>query len=260
MNALPSPIMSIPTAQTINGIMIGVVLAGIANGVLAVQMCRYFRKPGNDLLFKKLFVLFIWLATAIHLFLAMAAFHTEAITEYEESILVMIYPEAGLAVAGVGGAIQSSVQSIYIYRLYKLTGHRAFPAVCLALSTYIVGTGIAYTSDVKSELLMDAVLRNPTGWSWLICSYLSVVVATDILIAASTCWYLIQRRDSGLKSTRRLVNRIMLRIVQTGVATSVVALCVLILFTTCNTSIWLSLYMLLAPRASHCHPAVPIQG
>ncbi|KAF8896290.1 hypothetical protein BD779DRAFT_574487 [Infundibulicybe gibba] len=41
--------------------------------------------------------------------------------------------------------------------------------------------------------------------------------------------------QSGLKSTRRLVNRIMLRVVQTGVITSVAAVGVFILYLTSNS-------------------------
>ncbi|KAF8896291.1 hypothetical protein BD779DRAFT_574564 [Infundibulicybe gibba] len=74
-----------------------------------------------------------------------------------------------------------------------------------------------------------------------------MVAGIDILIAVSTCWYLVRKRNSGLKSTRRLVNRIILRIVQTGVATSVLALCVLILFVASRSSAWLGPYLVLTP-------------
>ncbi|KAF8867853.1 hypothetical protein BD779DRAFT_1482836, partial [Infundibulicybe gibba] len=137
----------------------------------------------------------------------------------------------------VESVVHSSVQSIYTYRLYKLTGHWVFPAICLALSAYVLGSGITYTINVvsvKPELLVPT-----TRWRWLAYSHFSVTAGTDILIAVSTCWYLMQRRDTGLKSTRRLVNQIVLRIVresprsnidsalmvmrtETGIATSVV--------------------------------------
>ncbi|KAF8871605.1 hypothetical protein BD779DRAFT_457010 [Infundibulicybe gibba] len=210
--------MSISTAGAFE---VGIVLTALSNGVLGLQMSQYFRKSRNDLLFTKLFILFIWLATIVHFFLGVSSLHTAVITNYDGPMLEMALGPTFISVVSVESVVHSSVQSIYTYRLYKLTDYWVFPAICLALSAYVLGSGITYTINVvsvKPELLVPT-----TRWRWLAYSHFSVTAGTDILIAVSTCWYLMQRRDTGLKSTRRLVNRIVLRIVQTGIATSCLA-------------------------------------
>ncbi|KAF8896235.1 hypothetical protein BD779DRAFT_1494714 [Infundibulicybe gibba] len=218
--------MSVSSAQAFGAIEVGVVLAALANGVLALQVNRYFHKPGKDPLFLKLFILSIWLATVAHLLLSAAVLYIITITHHSRPIPETVLPAAFPAGAGLGAFIHSSVQSIYTYRLHKLTNRWLFPVVCWTLSAYVLGSGIAY-SVVRSTELTGALIFS-TRWNWLFYSYYVAAGGVDILIAASTCWTLVKSRGGCLKKTRRVVNRIMLRIVQTGVATSVVAVCTLI--------------------------------
>ncbi|KAF8896293.1 hypothetical protein BD779DRAFT_1668108 [Infundibulicybe gibba] len=55
----------------------------------------------------------------------------------------------------LGAFVHSSVQLIYTYRLYKLSGYWVFPAIFLALSAYYLGSGIAYTT-IELKLLVDS--------------------------------------------------------------------------------------------------------
>ncbi|KAF8896234.1 hypothetical protein BD779DRAFT_570277 [Infundibulicybe gibba] len=239
--------MSISSAQAFGAIEVGVVLAALANGVLALQVNRYFHKPGKDPLFLKLLILFIWLATVAHLFLSAAVLYILTIINYSKPIAETVLPVALPAGAGLGAFIHSSVQSIYTYRLHRLTDRWLFPVVCWTLSAYILGSGITYSVISPTELIGAALIPS-TRWNWLCFSYYSTAAGVDILIAVSTCWTLAKGRDDCLKETRQLVNRIMLRIVQTGVATSVVAICTLIVSVTSQPSTtWIGLYLALTP-------------
>ncbi|KAF8896294.1 hypothetical protein BD779DRAFT_574673 [Infundibulicybe gibba] len=239
-------VMSISSAQAFTSLEVGVILAALLNGVLALQLNRYIRKPSKDPRFIKLFIIFIWLVTIADLFLAASALHILTITNHGRPILETVFPLVLPVASSLGIVVCASVQSIYAYRLYQLTGHWAFPAVCWTLSVYILGSGIAY-SIVEARMLTAALLFT-TRWNWLFYSHFSAATAADILIAASTCWSLAQKRGHGLKSTQLLMNRIMLRIVQTGIATSVVAVCILIMFAVCQPSnAWLGLYIPLTP-------------
>ncbi|KAF8896237.1 hypothetical protein BD779DRAFT_570577 [Infundibulicybe gibba] len=209
--------MSVSSTQAFSALEVGVVLAALSNGVLALQINRYFRKPGKDPLFIKLLILVI--CHGYPRFLGASVLYILTITDHGKPISEMAFPRAFPAGAGLGAFIHSSVQSIYTYRLYKLLrGRWLFPVICWTLSAYVFGSGIVY-SIVKSTQLTPALLFS-TKWNWLFYSHFSMDAAVDILIAASTCWSLIQSRDvCYLKRTQRLMNRIMLRIVQTGIAT-----------------------------------------
>ncbi|KAF8896238.1 hypothetical protein BD779DRAFT_1796681 [Infundibulicybe gibba] len=230
--------MSVSSTQTFGAIEVGVILAALANGVLAVQVNRYFHKPGKDPLFLKLLA-----ATVAHLFLGAAILHILTITNHSslkpisETMLPAAFP--------VEPVLEPS-STLHIYlSLHKLTNRWLFPVVCWTLSAYVLGSGIA-NSVIISTGLMGA-LTFPARWNWFFYSYYSAAAGVDILIAASTCWT--WSRVAWLcEEDTRLVNQIMLRTVQTGVATSVVAVCTLIVFVTHQPSnIWLALYLPLTP-------------
>ncbi|KAF8896233.1 hypothetical protein BD779DRAFT_1494680 [Infundibulicybe gibba] len=241
-----SPYMSVSSAQIFGGLEVGIVLAALSNGVLVLQVSRYFRKPSKDPLFMKLFVLFIWLATVADLFLGASVLYNLEVTNHGVPIPEIAFPMTFPATAGVAGLIHSSVQSIYTYRLYRLTDRWLLPFICWTLSAYVLGAGITFALAEAKQLSASVFIS--ARWNWLFYSKFSVSAGVDILIAVSTCWCLIEGRDRCLKRTQRLVNRLMLRIVQTGIATSIVAVCVVVTFATCQPSTaWLGLYLPLTP-------------
>ncbi|KAF8886177.1 hypothetical protein BD779DRAFT_1673352 [Infundibulicybe gibba] len=229
--------ITITNARAFGAIEIGVILAALSNGVLALQISQYFHKPGKDPLPLKILIFFVWLATIAHLALGASSLYIITVTNHGTPILEMIFPMSLLAESGLGAFVHSSVQSIYTWRLYKLRGHWLVLTVCWGLSAFVLGSGIAYSVIIPPEL------AGPFEFNWLFYSHYSAAAGADVLIAAATCWNLIQGRDSRFKKTQQLINRVMLRIVQTGVATSVVAVCLLITFATSQPSTaWFGLY------------------
>ncbi|KAF8886159.1 hypothetical protein BD779DRAFT_1673331 [Infundibulicybe gibba] len=233
--------MSVSSTQIFGPIEVGAVLETLLNGALTLQINRYLRKRKEDPLFLRLLICSY--ATVSHLFLSISTLYILTITNYGTPILETLLPWPLFADAGLGTFVHASVQSIYTWRLYKLRGHWMFPTICWALSAFVLGSGITY------PIVEPRGLTATVKWNWIFYSHFSVAAGVDILIAASTCWNLIQGRDNCLKRTQQLVDRIMLRIVQTGVATrSAVAVSVLITFTACQpTTAWLGLYMPLTP-------------
>ncbi|KAF8886176.1 hypothetical protein BD779DRAFT_635464 [Infundibulicybe gibba] len=185
--------MSISGTQAFGAIEVGVILAAISNGVLALQINRYFHKPGKDPLPLRLLILCIWLATVVHLFLGASSLYILTVTDHGIPILEMLFPVSLFAESGLGAFIHSSVQSIYTWRLYKLRGHWLILTVCWTLSAFVLASGIAYPAIEPRELAA------PFEWNWLFYSHFSAAAGVDILIAAATCWNLVQGRDGCLK-------------------------------------------------------------
>ncbi|KAF8896304.1 hypothetical protein BD779DRAFT_1495094 [Infundibulicybe gibba] len=201
--------------QTLGPLAVGIILAALFHGVLVLQTNRYFHKPNKDPLFMKLFIFFIWLAAVTHFILVASGVYV--LINHARPIQETVFPVTLPIASGLGAVVRSSVQSLYTYRFHRLTGCWVFPVILWALSTFILGSGIVYS--VIEVRRLTAALLFPASWNWLIYSHLSVGAGVDILITASTCCSLVQKRDLGLKDTQRLVNRIMLRIVQTGIST-----------------------------------------
>ncbi|KAF8870321.1 hypothetical protein BD779DRAFT_552040 [Infundibulicybe gibba] len=243
--------MSASSIQTFSAIAVGVFLAAISNGVLVLQIGRYFSKPNKDPLFMRILILLAWLATIAHLFLGASILYFLTITNYGKPLSEMTFPLAFPTGSGLGAFIHTSVQSIYTYRLYKLRGRWLFPVICWTLSAYVLGSGIAYAVAKSTEL--TAALLASTRWNWLFYSHFSANAGVDILIAGATSWSLIESRDDCyLKKTRRLVNRVLLRTVQAGVVTSVVSVCVVVVFSSWQSdTYWLGLHLPLTTCMSY---------
>ncbi|KAF8896231.1 hypothetical protein BD779DRAFT_569877 [Infundibulicybe gibba] len=225
----------------------GVVLAAVSNGVLLLQVSRYFGKTGSDQLFLRISILLIWLVTVGHFFLAVGVLYTITITGHGIPTPATPIPVSFPALAGIGAIVHSSVQSIYTYRFYKFTGRWELPVFFWTLSAYIFASAVAY-SVIETEALSRVVLFKPGRWDWIFISHFSVAAGTDILISISTCWCLINARKDAFKRTRHLTNRVMLRIVQTGIATSILSLSTAITFATFQPqAVWMALYFPLIP-------------
>ncbi|KAF8896198.1 hypothetical protein BD779DRAFT_567191 [Infundibulicybe gibba] len=242
---MPEPILNL---ETLCAIEIGVILAALSNGVLALQISRYFHKNGNDPPLLRRLILFIWLVTVAHLALAVSTLHFTTISEHGDSTQTTVFPPSFSALVVVGAIAHSSVQAIYTHRFHIIPGCWGFPILFWTLSVYILGSAVAYTaiwvvasSGVDGPSLLD-------HWSWIFTSHLSVAAGADVFICISTCWCLARPSNGTLKRTQRLLNRIMLRIIQTGLATSMMSICVAIMFATCQPrAIWMGLYFPLVP-------------
>ncbi|KAF8896199.1 hypothetical protein BD779DRAFT_567114 [Infundibulicybe gibba] len=162
--------------------------------------------------------------------------------------MTAVFPPSFPALVVVGAIAHSSVQAIYTHRFYIIPGCWGFPAIFWTLSAYTLGSAVAYTviwvvasSGTNEPALLD-------HWNWVFTSHLSVAAGANVLICISTCWCLARPSNSTLKRTQQLVNRIMLRIIQTGLVTSMMSICVAITFATCQPrAIWMGLYFPLIP-------------
>ncbi|TFK17091.1 hypothetical protein FA15DRAFT_362863 [Coprinopsis marcescibilis] len=71
----------------------------------------------------------------------------------------------------------------------------------------------------------------------------------DVVVAVSMLWFLIRRRGDAMESAVRLIDKLVVYTVRTGLVTSLAAVTIVIVFLLQSQNlIWLALYTLLAKR------------
>ncbi|KAF8874126.1 hypothetical protein BD779DRAFT_1476655 [Infundibulicybe gibba] len=119
----------------------------------------------------------------------------------------------------VGVVVSSSVQGVYVFRVYRF-GHNKYLLACWCVLAGIeLGTGLAWM--VRAAHAVPAwqnIMLNEKS-KWPIEMTFTVGVLLDTSIAASTCYQLWRSRMMGLKRTRRVVDKLIRWTIQTGALT-----------------------------------------
>ncbi|KAF4590071.1 hypothetical protein EYR38_009369 [Pleurotus pulmonarius] len=107
----------------------------------------------------------------------------------------------------------------FVDRVRRFTQSLWVPAICWVIIGYTVTSVIALTVISVREGIMEYTLH----WRWLSISGLFTAAAVDIIVSFFLCWSLVQQRKSLFQRSTRLVDKIILMTVTTGVLTSLVA-------------------------------------
>jgi hypothetical protein len=127
------------------------------------------------------------------------------------------------------GVTALAVQSYFCWRIYILSGVKWWPLLLL-LFTLLQGS-LAIASGIKAALIND-LRRVPTEDGLLTSAWLIACVVADTLIAISTVWLLLRRRDKGTKIAQStvLISKIVKLTIETNAVTAAVAILSLVLF------------------------------
>ncbi|KAG6863962.1 hypothetical protein C0991_001543, partial [Blastosporella zonata] len=96
-------------------------------------------------------------------------------------------------------------QSFFSYRIRVLSSSWLLASICWALSFLRAVSLIAVGGTAR---VSPTVVQFKHDWLWLLVTSLAISTATDILIAAILCYYLWNRRDTRLASTKTVVNKL----------------------------------------------------
>ncbi|KAJ8591998.1 hypothetical protein M405DRAFT_813471 [Rhizopogon salebrosus TDB-379] len=196
-------------------------------GCLAVQCYLYFTKFTNDHLVLKATVATVFLIQLGHFACIILTLWTMTVSTYGDPSQLIVLPLGANLAMLVAGFTVFIVQSFYAFRLWKLSRKVFLPILCESISV------VAQTSTTilmarafdTSELMSSGDVQKRL----LILTLVSRAVC-DLTTTAGIAWSLQQGRDSGIKDTITLINRLMLWTIETGLATSLMAVTVATLF------------------------------
>ncbi|KAJ7453480.1 hypothetical protein FB451DRAFT_669259 [Mycena latifolia] len=236
-------------ASTIGALQIGALFAVCLFGAVTVQVALYYTRFPTDPYVLKGLVALVWCLDFSHTVSICHAIYIITVVQYGHPELLAVAPNSLNFAVLLSGFIGPLEQGWFAYRLYKFSGSRYLPLVCVLLSAGRACGSIALATVAFRRM---PILTFVEDWGWLIVALLIVGVVTDVILVLSLCYHLSAWRGDGFIRMNRLVNRLMRWSIETGLLTSVVAIALLLCFITMkDTFNWIAVSFVLSKLFSN---------
>ncbi|KAJ6546838.1 hypothetical protein B0H19DRAFT_1265828 [Mycena capillaripes] len=197
-------------------------------GALVVQFYLYFIAFPKDQKRFKAFVVLIFIAEILQ---TLSDTHDTIRTfgsGYGNWDLLDVVGWSFFSVPIIGSIIACGGQIFFAWRIYIISRSLVIPVIIAVITSFQLGAGIWTGVEIgraqRFSLLKFDYFKAPVAW-------LSATAACDLLIVASTCYYLLKSGRLGFhRSTDRIVSRIIKVTVETGLFCALFALLDLALF------------------------------
>ncbi|KAI0666403.1 hypothetical protein C8Q78DRAFT_1059322 [Trametes maxima] len=219
---LENPII-LNLTESYGPILVGGILSCAVWGISCMQMFMYYLNYDSDHLGLKLFVAFVWAVDTANEILLLASMWPVLILKWGSVAELSVSQPTLVHHGWVSGIVAFAVQMFFLYRIYKFSGNRfLLPLLLVPLSLWqIIGT-IPFDIWVFQDSSL-AALSAPR-----MIAFETALRATsafvDIMIAAAMLYLLIQNRRSEFSSSKKMIFRLIIMTINTGLWTAVVAL------------------------------------
>ncbi|EIN08527.1 hypothetical protein PUNSTDRAFT_126525 [Punctularia strigosozonata HHB-11173 SS5] len=220
---------------------IGVAIGTFLLGITVMQAYQYFRKFSDPWPIQGTVALLVALDLT-HTALLLHAVYHYTITFYGvPTEISKATPSLSTAVC-LSGIMAFVVQMFFARRVWALTKNPFLAGIAYVLSTARFGFSLASTAEAFS-LGNFAVFE--VKFRWGAVATLAVGACADVFIAITLCWTLAKSK-TGIASTDKMLDKIIMFVMSTGLLTSFGAVTELICFLTMNNLIWLAIFFILA--------------
>ncbi|KAG1836395.1 hypothetical protein DFJ58DRAFT_749796 [Suillus subalutaceus] len=233
------------TAMTIGPAVVGSMIASYLFGCSTMQTYTYCKRfPGDRRAFQIL-VAAVTILTFAHIICTLYWTWTLTVTGCEDPDGVTIFSSSRDANLILTPLISTLVQMFFIYRLFKLSGSKTVAAFCGILSMLnLTGTLV----DAVGALSISANRTAQNARNWLTITTLVAATVCDLITTIGLVYVLQrERRRTTVHQTHNIADRLTLWAIETGLATSMSAVLVLVFFCVMrNTFFWAAIYDVLA--------------
>ncbi|KAI0777660.1 hypothetical protein BD413DRAFT_609978 [Trametes elegans] len=214
--------------STLGAAFLGDIAASCFYGVTVVQTYLYYTRSGSDRLYLKFLVFVLWALDSLHLALVTHTVYTYVVKDFGNFLAIEVPTWSVLAQIVVTGVSDLIVRAIYCERVWKLSKRNWFLVGVIGVTSLVVfGGSIAFA--VRGFSIPDYPALSEI--SDILYVSLGAGVLADVLIAASMCALLAQRR-TGFAGTDSMVRVLILYSINTGALTSICALLCLVTYAT----------------------------
>ncbi|THU85006.1 hypothetical protein K435DRAFT_394869 [Dendrothele bispora CBS 962.96] len=212
---LQSPGEQLPLDNTMGVMLIGVIMSAVLYGISLVQTLYYFNRYPKDVWYLKALVALTLFFDTIHMAFTTHTIYHYLVTQYynKESLNFMVW--SVLAEAIPTGFTGCFVQLFYTVRVWRLSNKNYYLAIFILI--LVVGDAGCGTAWVIIALLRDT-FQDLLGISALTMTINALSAAADVIIAVALC-FLLQRSRTGFTRTDTVINKLILFVVNTGLAT-----------------------------------------
>ncbi|EMD35762.1 hypothetical protein CERSUDRAFT_115713 [Gelatoporia subvermispora B] len=239
----PAAPVELPSLDpTLGALYIGVIFATWLFGIATLQSWNYYQNfPSDRWTFKSL-VGFLWVADAFHIVCITHAVYWFTITQWGNvNALQFSVWSLDLSTA-VTTTITSTCQLFFTMRVWILSRNWIVTALCVILCAVRFSLSLVTT---WASFHVKGIAKYEAEFSWSIRAGLGTAAAADATIAIAMVYYL-SRNRTGIKSTDRLISRLLTFTVETCLLTSTMTVIDVICFATLSNDIFLALYFQIA--------------
>ncbi|KAF8656417.1 hypothetical protein AX16_002561 [Volvariella volvacea WC 439] len=249
----------------VGAVEVGIVVSMVLHGVIIASSVSYFHNYERDVTYVRVVIGMLWRVFILNAFRPLTNFvlsdhhyrllsttHTGCllwglyqitILQLGEQLGFFVYPQTIPLSAALSALMQSIVQAVFTYRLYRFSRAIVIAGICWVLTIYeLVGTFI-YALNFPSKSVSDQGAYQVT-YGWLVLSVLACAAVVDAVIAISIAVALHSGRSAAMGSTHTAVDKLETWTLRTGMLTSFLAIAVVVNFgMDRQNNVWLALYI-----------------
>ncbi|KAG1778933.1 hypothetical protein EV702DRAFT_1195945 [Suillus placidus] len=232
-------------AMTIGPAVVGSMIASYLFGCSTMQTYTYYKRFPDDRRVFQILVAAVMMLTFAHIICIVYWTWTLTVTGCENPDGVTIFSSSRDANLILTPLISTLVQMFFIYRLFKFSGSKTVAAFCGILSMLnLTGTLV----DAANALGVSTNRTAQNARNWLTILTLVAAAVCDLVITIGLVYFLQrERRRTKVHQTQNIADRLTLWAIETGLATSMSAILVIVYFCAMrNTFLWTAVYDVLA--------------
>ncbi|KAH9836695.1 uncharacterized protein C8Q71DRAFT_54549 [Rhodofomes roseus] len=229
---------------TLGAILLGLVFSSTFFGVTLLQTYQYYDRYWSDTLWLKLFVALIFVLDVVQIITVIHSNWWYLIQNYAmPQSLSMVPWSLGLEV-GITTSIGLLVQGFFAMRVYILSrGNHIVTGSILTLTLAQFILGVYYAGRGQQTKLVATIAQI----TWASTASLACSIAGDAIITGAMCYYLHLSR-SGIRRTDKLIDIMIVYCVNTGLLTTICAVCTIILSEVVSNTYWDTMFYFLISK------------
>jgi hypothetical protein len=209
-----------------------------------VQGGKYWkRRKGDDRWLQVLVALLLVLELG-HTLACMGTVYYYTVTLFDSAVKPGSCYSFSVAVL-LSASIISLVQIFYVYRCYRFSNNLLLSLIgyVVVLAHFAGSIWLSYQSWLASTDSNPFVVQMDFGW--LLTTALGLKALVDVYAAGSLCWYLKKTLEGQpFDNTAKLLKRILVWTIETGLITSVASIVVLVCFQSMKYNyVWVAIFL-----------------
>ncbi|CAK5272512.1 unnamed protein product [Mycena citricolor] len=248
MSLSPSPPRLPAMDSTLGAMEVGGVVGTFLFGIETLQTFHYFRRFSQDPAYLKWTVALLWFLELGHSITTWHLLYSLTVTFYGQPQHIQTPPISLPLTILFSAPLYFIVQFFFANRVRLLSGRWFMTIVCWSLTTIRFGCTFAMMGVV---LNISSLGELEAHYQWLMALGLSLGVGVDVLVAGSMCWCLWRLRSDGVVSTRKVVDKLILWTLESGIATGGTSIGLLAFFFARSDLSWFPFYLILGKLFSN---------
>ncbi|RPD76685.1 hypothetical protein L226DRAFT_383286 [Lentinus tigrinus ALCF2SS1-7] len=230
---------------TFGAIFVGFGASCVAFGVLSMQAYTYFRRYPLDVWWYKCLVAAIWVLELVDQAFIGHAVYFYVVTNWGMLTALLDAPVWSLVLqVALGAAVGAIVKVCFGLRVWRFSKHN-IPVTMLIMLGALAQLGAAFYFTIRASIDIKSLAQVGELKTIGIIA-LGLGMATDVMTAASLCWFL-RNLKTGFAKDDSIINKLTVYAINTGVISSAISLSTLILYDLMPTNfIFMAFYFVLS--------------